>query len=113
MKKNKNKGTEAPKRTYVTIDRPMKKGELRHGVLSKGMHTLVFDETDESWTSRRQRSYLLQKFPHGNLRRLENGTLRIRLEFNVQMEDYDIIELGQELGDIAEYVCKYQERRRK
>ena len=113
MKKNMNESTEAPKRAYVTIDRPMKKGELRHGVLSRGMRTLVFDETDESWTGRRQRSYVLQKFPHGNLRRLENGTLRIRLEFNVQMEDYDAIELGQEMGDIAEYVCKYQERRRK
>ena len=108
-----NKKTEAPRRTFVTIDRPLKKGEQRHGVLTKGSRSLIFDETDESWTSRRQRSYVLRTFPHGRLRRMDNGNLRIRLEFNINMEDYDLIQLGQELGDIAEYVCKYQERRKR
>ena len=113
MKTEKTKKTEVPRRTFVTIDRPLKKGEQRHGVLTKGKRSLVFDETDESWTCRRQRSYVLRSFPHGRLRRLDNGNLRIRLEFNINMEDYDLIRLGQELGDIAEYVCKYQERRKR
>lgn len=106
------KKTEVPRRTFVTLERPLKKGEVRHGVLTKGQGTLIFDETDESWTTRRQRSYVLRTFPHGRLRRLDNGNLRIRLEFPVGLEDYDLIQLGQELGDIAEYVCKYQERRK-
>jgi len=113
MTTQKTKKTEAPKRTFVTLDRPLKKGEVRHGVLTKGSRSLVFDETDESWTSRRQRSYVLRTFPHGRLRRMANGNLRIRLEFPVGLEDYDLIQLGQELGDIAEYVCKYQERRKR
>lgn len=90
----------------------MKKDEIRHGILSQGLKSLVFDETEESWVHNRRRSVLLRSFPHGRLRRLENGNLRIRLEFAVGLEDYDLIQLGQELGDIAEYVCKYQERRK-
>lgn len=113
MKTKTTKSTEKTGNYIVAIDRPMKKNEVRHGVLTKGQGTLIFDETDESWTSRRQRSYVLRTFPHGRLRRMANGNLRIRLEFPVGLEDYDLIRLGQELGDIAEYVCKYQERRKR
>lgn len=99
------------KRSYVTIERPLRKGEVRHGLLSKGEGTLVFDETDEAWTARRQKSYALKRFPHGTLRRMDDGKLRIRLQFDVPCEIYDCISLGVELGDIADYVCRYQERR--
>lgn len=101
------------KRSYIQLDRPLGEGEVRHGLLSKGTGTLVFDETDDSWTQRRQRSYTLRRFRHGTLRRLEDGKLRIRLTFDVPRETLDFIALGQELGDISDYVCRYQERRRR
>ena len=109
----KKKDTRAPRRAYVSLDRPLARGEVRHGILSRGQGTLVFDETDQQWLQRGQRSYVLRQFPHGRLRRTAGGRLRIRLEFDIEMETFDVIRLGQELGDIADYVCRYQERRRR
>lgn len=101
------------KQHLINLDRPLLKGEVRHGLLSKGEGALVFDETEaEPWTLRRQKSYTLRRFRHGTLRRMENGQLRIRLTFDVPREVFDCIDLGLELGNIADYVCRYQERRR-
>ena len=101
------------KRCYINLDQPLRAGEVRHGLLSRGAGALVFDETEDGkWQLTRRRSYQLRKFPHGTLRRMENGELRIRLTVRPTETTLDQIAFGGELGDIAEYICRYMERRR-
>ncbi len=101
------------KRMYVNVDSPLKDGEVRTGLLSKGKGALVFDETQEQpWLRSGKKGHQLKKFPHGIARRMDDGEVRIRLRVMPTETDLDMIEFGGEMGDIAEYICRYMERRK-
>lgn len=102
------------KRCYINLETPLKAGEVRHGLLSKGKGSLVFDETlDEDWRSRRRKSWELRKFRYGTLRRMDDGELRMRIVIQPHMQsDLDIIEFGQELGEISDYIARYLAKRK-
>lgn len=114
-RKTNNSSTKTQKRQFVTLDRPLRGGEVRQGILTRGKGTLLFEETEDmKWLAQRRRSYTLRVFPHARVRRMEDGELVVRVRVRPDdFETLDFIIFGQEMGDVSDYVCRYAERRRR
>ena len=100
----------------VRIDKPMKKGETRHGVLSREMNGVVcFDETDQQWLNNpTRRTVRLKRFPLGTRVSRKNSSLTIKLELPIDVFDtMQVINWGLELSDALSYAVSYAERRKK
>ena len=99
----------------VKIDKPMKKGETRRGVLSREMNGVVcFDETDQ-WLNRRStKSYCLKVFPKFGTRITRKGD-KVVIKQVVPVLDYrvmDTLERSLELTDALLHVGQYAKRRK-
>lgn len=101
----------------VRIDKPIKRGETRHGVLSREMNgTVCFDETDQQWLDRPvRRTVRLKKFPkYGTTVSRKADRLKITLTLPVAEQTVlHYIDISQELTDALLYTSMYRERRRR
>ena len=97
----------------VRIEKPIRKGETRHGVLSREMNGVVcFDETDQQWLNNPvRRTVRLKRFPLGTRVSRKDGRLKITLEVPVLDSVMQCLDLSQELTDALLYCERYAERR--
>lgn len=98
----------------VRIDKPIKKGEQRHGVLSREMNGVVcFDETNQ-WLGRPgTRSIRLKVFDKYGTRVSRKGDrLILKMELPVMDDILDEIAVNDELCDAVAYARQYRERRK-
>ena len=101
----------------VRIEKPIKKGEQRHGVLTREMNgTVCFDETDQKWLNNPTRKSLrLKKFePYGTRVTRKAGVLVIKQEVPVtgDCDFQEMLHRSLELSDAMMYIGRYMERRR-
>ncbi|MBR1789680.1 MAG: hypothetical protein IJ762_10940 [Bacteroidaceae bacterium] len=98
----------------VRIEKPIRKGEQRHGVLSREMNGAVcFDETDQQWLNNPvRRSVRLKRFPLGTRVSRKADRLKLTLEFHMSgVTALDLISASAELTDALLYCSAYMERR--
>lgn len=100
----------------VRLDKPIKKGEKRQGMLSREMNGVVcFDETDQ-WIGRRgqNRSVQLKIFPKYETRVKRKGSqLVITHTVPIALMDYwEEVGRSNELTDALGYCVNFIERRR-
>ncbi len=98
----------------VRIDKPIKKGEQRHGVLSREMNGVVcFDETNQWLNTRGAKSIRLKVFEKYGTRVTRKGD-KVVLKQEVPVADFDVLDtLGrsEEMTDALLYISAYAERR--
>lgn len=95
----------------------MKKGETRHGVLSREMNGVVcFDETDQRWLNNpTRRSVRLKKFDKFGTRVTRKaGSLIIKMVIPIvdDMSFDEELKRSNELADALTYCRRYTERRK-
>ena len=99
----------------VRIDKPIKKGERRQGMLSREMNGVVcFDETDQ-WIGRRgaNRSVQLKNFPEYGTRVKRKGR-QLVITHTVPISPVDYwgeMDRCNEITDALDYCVRYIERR--
>ena len=105
----------------VKIDKPIRRGEVRHGVLTREQNGVVcFDETDQGWLNNPvRRSVQLKRFPLGTRVVRKRDEVRITLTVSLAELDgknrdtLDSLEYCNELSDAVIYAMRYAERRRR
>lgn len=98
----------------VKVEKPLRKGETRHGVLTREANGVVcFDETDQQWLNNPvRRSIRLRRFPLGTRVSRKADRLKITLELPIDVFDaLQVIHWGLELSDALAYASSYAERR--
>lgn len=97
----------------VILDKPMKKGETRQGVLSREMSgKLLFDETEDWRNIATRKTFRLRRFDHGTRVSRKDSRLRIVLEVDENVCSLaDQLAMSDELCDALNYCARYYERR--
>ena len=99
----------------VRIDKPIRKGETRHGVLSREMNGVVcFDETNQWLNKPKGQCFKLKEFPKYGTR-VTRKRDQVIIKQIVPVAQFDVFEnLGRadELTEAVCYVSQYVERRK-